>query len=170
MIRHYFAYGSNMNPARMQARGLAFTERRYACLDNYRLVFNKRAHNKTGIAYANIAYAPGHSVEGFVYALERPQAIQLMDPFEGTPVRYSREVFSLRCGDDALEATETVSAWVYVANPAFVEQGLLPEAQYLSHLLSAADELSPAYVEAIRQQASVGESRAHCDESLRFNR
>ncbi len=38
----YFAYGSNMNPARMQARGLAVLEALPGRLPGYGLCFNKR--------------------------------------------------------------------------------------------------------------------------------
>ncbi len=39
----YFAYGSNMNPARMQARGLSVCEALAGRLPGYVLCFNKRA-------------------------------------------------------------------------------------------------------------------------------
>ena len=139
MVNWYFAYGSNMNPARARARGLPIAEIRAARLSDFRLVFNKRAHGKCGVAYANIAHAPGECAEGVAYALEDPAAIAVMDPFEGAPVRYSREVFRLET--DA----GPVAAWVYVANRAWIESGLLPERPYLEHLLAGADYLSPGY-------------------------
>ena len=42
----YFAYGSNMNPARMRSRGLSFSEAFSGQLAGYELCFNKRAHDR----------------------------------------------------------------------------------------------------------------------------
>lgn len=143
MADWYFAYGSNMNPQRVCARGLPFDEARAAVLSGFRLVFNKRAHGKQGVAYANIAACPGARVEGVAYRLSQREAIHIMDPFEGTPVRYSREVFPLHSEGAVL------AAWVYVANPAWVDAGLLPERPYLEHLLAGAPFLSAGYLREI---------------------
>ena len=66
----YFAYGSNMNPARMQARGLRVREAMSGYLPGYRLCFNKRATDRAaGRAYANIQHHAGGRVEGVFYRL-----------------------------------------------------------------------------------------------------
>jgi gamma-glutamylcyclotransferase (GGCT)/AIG2-like uncharacterized protein YtfP len=126
----YFAYGSNMNPERMSARGLLFSEAVSGRLPGFSLRFNKKATGKEGVAYANIVYAPQACVEGVLYSLVEAEAIELMDPFEGNPVRYSREIFSV-ISDDRI-----INAWVYVANPAMIAEGLLPEKRYLEHLIA----------------------------------
>lgn len=149
MTAYYFAYGSNMNPARMRERGLQFIEIRPAVLPGMRLVFNKRASNKTGIAYANIAFAPDAQVEGLLYKLVDNRQIGKLDYFEGTPYRYSREIYSLRCGAD------TVSAWVYIANRAMISADLLPERWYLRHLLAGEPWLSTGYLQGLRRQACI---------------
>lgn len=128
MTDWYFAYGSNMNPARMEARGLAVIDVQGGHLKGFELCFNKRATGKTNIAYANIGYCPHRIVEGVLYQLQTPDDIALMDPFEGNPVRYSREVFKI------FTESGSVDAWVYVANAAYVADELLPEEQYLRHL------------------------------------
>lgn len=142
----YFAYGSNMNPARMRARGLLFLTAEAARLPGYALRFNKQSHSTPGVAYANIVAATGRVVEGVLYTLRDDMEMAKMDVFEGTPVRYSRE--------RVLVDTEggAAATWVYVANPAFVRAGLLPEDRYLSHLLAGADFLSADYVDGLRQQ------------------
>ncbi|MBB3046145.1 gamma-glutamylcyclotransferase (GGCT)/AIG2-like uncharacterized protein YtfP [Litorivivens lipolytica] len=163
MSDYYFAYGSNMNPERMRARGLAFTRFEAGRLSGFRLSFNKRAHNKTGIAYANISRDPDGLVEGVLYQLEGD--IQVMDPFEGTPVRYSRELFAIET------AVGVTWAWVYVANPAYIADALSVEENYLNHLLSAGELLSEAYRQQLAQLAPVLASTAPQDREtgLRFN-
>ena len=147
MSFYYFAYGSNMNPARMQARGLVFSAAESARLPGYRLAFNKRSHCTPGVAYANVVHSSYGVVEGVLYALANLDALNIMDGFEGTPVRYSRECMTVQT------ATGAKSAWIYVANPAYVEAGLLPESNYLNHLLAGAAHLSPQYLVMLQAQA-----------------
>lgn len=144
MIEWYFAYGSNMNPARMEARGVPFVEVVAGQLSGFELRFNKRATGKQGVAYANIGYARHGQVEGVLYRLQQAVQIRQMDPFEGNPVRYSREVFVI----DTLHGP--VNAWVYVANAAMLAEGLLPERNYLNHLLAGAQWHSASYQDWLR--------------------
>ena len=139
----YFAYGSNMNPARMRSRGLAFSEAMAGRLEGYALCFDKRAHDRPGRSYANIRYQRGGVVEGVLYRLAHEDEIWKMDPFEGTPIFYSRERMPV------MTARGVQPAWVYVANPAMREEGLWPSRSYLEHLLAGREFLSPAYWEAL---------------------
>ncbi|GLZ89456.1 gamma-glutamylcyclotransferase [Metapseudomonas resinovorans] len=148
----YFAYGSNMNPARMRSRGLAFSEALAGRLEGYALCFNKRAHDRPGRSYANIRYQRDGVVEGVLYRLEHEDEIWKMDPFEGTPIFYSRERMPV------VTARGVQSAWVYVANPAMREDGLWPTRSYLEHLLAGREFLTPTYWENL---AAVP---AHADE------
>ena len=143
---YYFAYGSNMNPARMRARGLDFLTAEAARLTNFVLCFNKEAHNNPGVAYANVVPAHDQHVEGVLYRLRGQDDIALMDHYEGTPVRYSREVLSVQ----TIETTQ--NAWVYMANPADITRGLLPQSRYIQHLLAGAEFLSEGYLEWLQQQ------------------
>lgn len=165
MSDYYFAYGSNMNPQRMRARGLHFAAYQAGSLRGYTLSFNKRAHNKTGIAYANISYRQGDIVEGVLYALSPDSPISVMDPFEGTPVRYSRELFPVETDGGV------IWAWVYVANPAYIADALQIEENYLAHLLSAGDLISEDYRARLSALESVVPSDKPTDATvgLRFN-
>ncbi|HSC84269.1 MAG TPA: gamma-glutamylcyclotransferase family protein [Pseudomonas sp.] len=136
---YYFAYGSNMNPARMQARGLLVEEAMAGQLPGFALCFNKRAHDHPGRAYANIRHQPGARVEGVLYRLAAASEILKMDPFEGTPVFYSRERMAVHTGRGP------IAAWVYVANPAWRAEGLAPSRAYLAHLLAGRPHLSADY-------------------------
>ncbi len=149
VIEYYFAYGSNMNPARMGARGLATSKALAGTLQGFSLRFNKRATGKTGVAYANVGYQRDGRVEGVLYQLQRPEDIVIMDPFEGNPVRYGREAFSINTEQGVIHA------WVYVANKALVAEDLLPERAYLNHLLAGKQWHSEEYHRWLRTQPCI---------------
>lgn len=135
----YFAYGSNMNPARVAARGMAYRQMCSGQLADYQLYFNKRATGKQGVAYANLDHQCGAVAEGVLYQLMAAEDIQLMDPYEGYPVRYRRECLSVQTPQGSQ------LAWVYLANPQMLAAGLLPERVYLDHLLAGKDWYSDAH-------------------------
>lgn len=143
MSHWYFAYGSNMNPQRMHSRGLLFDQLLPGRLEGYELCFNKRAHDRPGTAYANIRHRQAAVVEGVLYRLVDASEIFKMDPFEGTPVFYSRERMPI------LTAQGVLPGWVYVANPAWRSEGLQPTRAYLEHLLAGRDFVSEAYWQAL---------------------
>lgn len=136
---YYFAYGSNMNLARVASRGLSVVSVRGAVLTDVRLSFDKQSRDHAGNGHANIVYAPGQRVEGVLYALSDGEQIALMDRFERAPVNYSRERVVVRTAEG------TQSAWTYFANRAVIVPGLKPRRGYLEHLLAGEPYLSPAY-------------------------
>ena len=113
-----------------------------ASLTGWQLAFNKRAHDKPGVAYANIVPATAR-VEGVLYRLFGHAEIARMDPYEGYPERYRRECLQV----------ETPAgpqwSWVYVANAHWQAEKLLPERAYLNHLLSGRPWLSDGYYRAL---------------------
>ncbi len=136
----YFAYGSNMNPARVASRGLEVVSAVGAVLDGVTLRFNKQSRVHAGNGHANIVYAPGEVVEGVLYQLRDTDQIARMDRFESAPVNYSRERIAVRT------ATGSEVAWTYFANAAVIVHGLRPARAYLEHLLAGSAYLSDAYV------------------------
>lgn len=140
LANFYFAYGSNMDVDRVQQRGMAFVSRGPGRLPGYRLVFNKRAKDYPGVAHANIEASAAEQVEGVLYALVAPENILQMDPYEGYPIRYNRRVVSIET------ETGVAAAWVYEANPQFIETGCKPTQGYLNHLLAGAEFLSTPYL------------------------
>ena len=127
----YFAYGSNMNPARMAQRGMRMHGALAATLTGWQLSFNKRAHGKQGVAYANIVESADSQVPGVLYGLRGFDDIRRMDVFEGWPERYRREQLFVTTADGNRQC-----CWIYIANPHWQEADLLPERWYLNHLLS----------------------------------
>ena len=148
----YFAYGSNMNAERVRQRQMKFERHYGGVLDGYRLAFNKRSVKYPGAASANVVPARGSRVEGVLYLLRDPSEIEVMDPFEGYPVRYSRRLLEVASTDGR------VPAWVYIANEEFVTHGLRPARWYLEHLLEGRPHLSDRYYERLMQTECLPDS------------
>jgi len=145
MSCYYFAYGSNMNQARMKARQMGVCEVLAGTLPGCALAFNKLAADAPGRSYANVVYAPKSEVEGVLYRLQNLGEIARMDPFEGAPRYYSREIYLINT------ATGAIPAWVYIANKAMIHNQLKPAPWYLEHLLAGREFLSEAYYHALTQ-------------------
>jgi gamma-glutamylcyclotransferase (GGCT)/AIG2-like uncharacterized protein YtfP len=150
--RYYFSYGSNMDARRMARRGLSVVSARSAYLPDHVLRFNKRASNMPRHAYANVMPEPDSRVEGVLYELADENDIVKMDPFEGAPVRYRRELVSVYA------LSGRVETWTYKAQPAWLEEGLLPARWYLEHILAGSLWLSPGWRAWLESHP--------CDESL----
>ncbi len=138
-IEHYFAYGSNMNPERVRARGLEIEEVQPARLNGVRLVFDKVSRNHPHAAHANVVHAPREFVEGVLYRLRSVDEILKMDPFERAPVNYGRDAV------EVLSLGERIPAWTYFANCAVRRNGFKPPRAYLDHLLAGRQYLAPEY-------------------------
>lgn len=135
---YYFAYGSNMNAARVAAR-IGATRRALAgVLHGYRLAFDK-ASRVPGIAHANVVVAPEGRVEGALFELLVPTQIEAMDPFEGYPHEYQRRRLPIHTLEGPREA------WVYLAAPGTTAERLRPAREYLEHLLAGEPFLSRDY-------------------------
>lgn len=145
MSCYYFAYGSNMNQARMKARQMDVCDVLAGTLPGCALAFNKLAADAPGRSYANVVYAPESKVEGVLYQLGSPDEITRMDPFEGAPRYYSREIYFINTAEGA------IPAWVYIANKAMIDNQLKPAPWYLDHLLAGREFLSEAYYQALTQ-------------------
>ena len=141
----YFAYGSNMNPERVADRGLFTRGETGATLRGFRMLFNKRSTGIPGIGHANIEYDKKGVVEGVLYELASPEEILKMDPFERAPVNYGRDMVSLETAEGDRWA------WTYFANEALLQENLLPERDYLDHLLKGKRYLSDSYHDYLDQ-------------------
>ncbi|MCK2182466.1 gamma-glutamylcyclotransferase family protein [Halomonas getboli] len=134
----YFAYGSNMNPARVEARIGATRRVLSGVLREHALRFDK-ASRIAGISHANVVAAPGERVEGALFELLEPEQIECMDPFEGYPHDYDRHRLPIHTAQGAIEA------WVYMAAPGTTGDALRPAREYLEHLLAGKPFLSADY-------------------------
>jgi len=135
----YFAYGSNMNPARVAARGLEVRDALPARYVDRELVFDKSSAAHPGSGHANLRWRRGAVAEGVFYELADDRQILLMDPFESAPVNYSRELVEVQTPRGRRWA------WTYFANAAVRRPGLRPSRGYLDHLLAGRPFLSAPY-------------------------
>lgn len=142
-MNYYFAYGSNMNVERMASRDLKVIDAYSACLPGFGLRFNKRSRRDATLACANITYAPNERVEGVLYQLEDNSEIIKLDSHEGSPFFYSREQFWVQT-----ENSE-VATWIYVANPAVIDNSIKPARWYVEHLLAGKPFLTTQYWQMI---------------------
>lgn len=141
-VKH-FAYGSNMDPKQMNDRGAPFTERRRAVLSGWTLKFNKRATKDAmkGEGRGNVVIDPKGIVEGALYSITK-SGLEGLDKHEGYPTHYDRKELEVRLDDET-----KVRAWVYIAQPQYIEEGLKPRKEYLARYLKRKDILSPQYYE-----------------------
>ena len=140
----YFAYGSNMNVARLvdsrlRPEGVTLGERICGRLDGWTLAFDKRARSPAGAGAGNIRPAPGASVYGTLNALP-PKGFDVLDHWEGVADgHYERRTVPVVRTDTG----ETVEAITYVA--LMTGEGLRPTRDYLGHLLAGRDLLPSDY-------------------------
>ncbi len=140
----YFAYGSNMNRARLldgrlAREGVAMGERIGGRLDGWQLAFNKIARAPDGAGVGNIVVTPGAIVHGTLNAL--PDAgFDVLDKWEGVASgHYERRTLPVVRADTG----RPIEAIAYVALR--VGEGLRPTREYLGHLLAGRDLLPAAY-------------------------
>ena len=147
MCLYYFAYGSNMNQARMKKRckGCAkFTLMFGGIMKKWKLVFNKEATDKEGVGWANIEQNDVSVVEGIIYKINEKCRDEL-DFWEGYPDDYQRPDMPVETDNGELDCI------VYIANPTKVKEGLKPPKWYLDHLLKGEKFLSPNYVSNLKK-------------------
>jgi hypothetical protein len=145
----YFAYGSNMDPARLKVRctdkGVPVLARIAGRLRGWRLAFNKQRLRRPGEGAANVMEDPAGLVEGTLNRM-LPAGLDLLDIDEGVRTgQYCRRAVRVVRADTGTP----VDAVMYVALPAVVATGLSPSREYLQHVLAGQDLLTPSYHAAL---------------------
>ena len=143
----YFAYGSNMNRAQMRSRAGQIFEEQLGRLENYEMLFNKKARGGSGTA--NIRPAPGKTVYGVLYKIPQ-SAFRNLDRYEGVPEHYRRIEVNVTNG-----AGKKIAAQAFIATK--VEKSLRPASHYLQVILEGAGEhgLPAEYIAQIKAAAGV---------------
>ena len=149
MSTYYFAYGSNMDETRINKRNVKFSEKFRGVLKNWELVFNKKAFDKEGVAYANIMSKLGSNVEGIVYKISKNSIFEL-DKAESYPRHYEKKEMLLES-----DSGEIFNCITYIANPIQVMEGLKPEKEYLDHILAGKEFLSKDYFSLLEKTTTV---------------
>lgn len=131
----------------MRSRAGEISEEKTGKLENYEIVFNKKARG--GTATANIRPAAGKAVYGVLFRIPE-SALRSLDRFQGAPEHYRRIEVTVTDGQQ-----NPVRAQVFIATR--VEKGLRPASHYLQAILGAAAEYQfPAeYVEQLKKTAGV---------------
>jgi hypothetical protein len=149
----YFAYGSNMNAARLfeerlKPEGVAAGERIAGRLDGWRLAFNKRGRIP-GTGAGNIMAAPGDVVHGTLNLLPA-KGFDVLDRYEGVAGGHyeRRTVMVARSDTGAL-----IEAITYVA--LLTADQLRPTREYLGHLLAGRDLLPADYFRRLSETLTI---------------
>ena len=148
----YFAFGSNISKYRMiTERKINFISRKFAILENYKLVFNKVSKKNPNIGFANIIKSDGDFVEGALYDVTLND-IRIIDKFEGAltkPCHYYREIVDVICDG------EKVQAITYIANPIMIRENIKPDKKYLNYILEGKDIFSTNYYDKLNSTTTL---------------
>lgn len=133
---YYFAYGSNLNPERMNTRKAFFKSRKLGKLLDYEFIINKVT--ASGTLAANIRPKHGATVYGALYKCTQ-ETLGALDLFEKN---YSRQKLNIITEDgDAIEAI------AYIAGVENCSDTLnIVSKDYLEHILCGRDILPADYV------------------------
>ena len=148
MELYYFAYGSNLHPARLQVRVPSAEFVEVAVLPDRALRFCKRSVD--GSAKCTLAPALGSRTLGAVYRLAA-QEKELLDRVEGLDQGYDEGWQGLPLNDGV------VRAFFYVAAPDYLDATLQPYHWYKHLVLAGAryHGFPDAYIAAIDAVASI---------------
>ena len=161
---YYFGYGSNMLTTRLQARVPSARPVATAQLEAYELRFHKWSRDGSG--KCNIVSVPDEegTVHGVVFDVDSGE-LDALDEAEQRGRGYERREVVL----DGPDAPRT--AFAYVAQPAYVDDALLPYDWYHALVLAGArqHDLPGAYIaqlEAVRSYPDPDEERRRTHRAL----
>jgi len=148
----YFAYGCNMDPGFLAGVvGVTLEPGWPACLDGWRLVFNKVGEGEAGWdVVATIEEDAACCVLGVVYRL--PQStLSALDEFEGVPTHYQRATVWL----EPLGRRARQAALVYRAQPRWIVDDGTLSPRYLELLIRGARQhgLAEEYISWLQRWA-----------------
>ncbi len=149
----YFAYGSNMDPARLFHARLAAADvpwgrRIGGRLAGWRLSFDKPWSKFPGAGVANISADPAGVVFGTLNEMP-PAGLDVLDRHEGVAGgHYARRAVTIDVGGRRVDAT------TYVARGPF-DPSLRPACTYLAYLLAGRDLLPAAYLRALEARTCI---------------
>ncbi len=160
---YYFGYGSNMLTTRLEARVPSARTVMTAMLKGYDLRFHKRSRDGSG--KCNVVPADeGSAVYGIVFDVD-PTELDTLDEAEQQGRGYERRDVCLR------GPSSTVDAFAYVAQPAYVDDALLPYDWYRALVVAGARQHSlpapyVAQLGAVRSYPDPNEERRRTHRAL----
>jgi hypothetical protein len=129
-----FAYGSNLSRRRIETRIGPVEVVAVARLDGHCLRFHKRGRDGTGKADAFFTDDQGDRVWGVVYAMSHTAKCEL-DRIEGVGQGYRSVEARLTTSEG-----KPLTAWVYLAEPGWIDPSLVPAAWYRDLVVAGARE------------------------------
>lgn len=140
----YFAYGSNMLPARLRARCPSARVIGTATVADFDLAFSKRSNDGSG--KATLISAVGVSVPGVLFAIEKSE-LNALDRAEGAGAGYDRvDDFTAQ----KIGSGQRITATTYIASA--TDRSLIPFDWYLALVIAGAvhHALGEAHVAKLR--------------------
>ena len=146
-----FAYGSNLCHGRMQARVPSARVLGLARLVGHTLRFHKRSQDLSGKANAFATDDPDDQVWGVIIEIE-PRELPQLDRAEGEGHGYHRRELTV-----LMDGMRRVSAFVYLAEPDAIDEGLVPYGWYKRFVVEGARRhgLPADYVDALAAAESL---------------
>jgi gamma-glutamylcyclotransferase (GGCT)/AIG2-like uncharacterized protein YtfP len=147
--RYYFAYGSCMDlDGRIADSGYKedFRPIGTACLEGWKFRLNK-ASGDGRVVSANIETKPGGKVYGVLYKITGRAEKEYLNRREGYPYHYYKEYLDVAVGEQIFP-----SAIVYIAQPAYLTEGLAITPAYEQELKRGGQHLPAAYREEFLQE------------------
>jgi gamma-glutamylcyclotransferase len=158
----YFAYGSNLHPARLAVRAPSARFIGTGCWPGHRLAFHKIGQDGSAKCDAPVAPQPSDRVHGAIYELADAD-LERLDRIEGVGTGYDRELVALD-GD-----VGPLTANVYLARQEWVDPGLRPFDWYQLLVLAGAEYHSfpDSYLAAISAVSAIPDpDRGRADSNL----
>jgi hypothetical protein len=140
----YFAYGSNMDSARLRYRVPSCRFRCIARLQKFQLRFHKRGNDGSGKCNVFFTGMPADNVFGVVYEIPLKEKAAL-DRAEGLGRGYNEQSLSVLSPDD-----KELQVRTYIADPRMIDENLKPYSWYKDFVLRGAVEhrLPSEYIES----------------------
>lgn len=148
MPLHYLAYGSNLHPLRLLERVPSSRLLGKLALSGYRLAFHKLGQDGSGKCNLVASGNDADTIHAALFELDAGEKA-LLDGFEGEG--YAVEEWQIDWNGKGIRP------FVYIAEPAWIDDSLLPYQWYRDIVGLGASylQLPPAYVETILGQASI---------------
>lgn len=146
----YFAYGSNMDVARLAKRIKYKPVRLPVQLKGWDLAFNKKSFINKNIGYANIRKNNNEKVAvcGWIFLL-KPEDVAILDQAEGVPFHYKRIIVNVRSSDG-----REFKAITYVAE--YVnETDLNITCEYFAYIANGLESLPKWYQEKVWRKLGI---------------
>ena len=130
---YYFGYGSNMDLISIRAKGVQPLTSERASLAGWELLFNVAHYfrHEGGVGNIRQTGLPGDVVQGVVHLCENDDLARL-DAVEAYGVGYDRVEVPVETN------RETISAFVYIGIPGFINDSCKPTRRYMNILLNGA--------------------------------